>query len=326
MGKSSIPTDSIWEEGNLRDEGWEKHVTELKGSIQEKGLLQPIGVVQKAKDGKTFKIIFGHRRLAAIRALGLATISAQVYPKMSAQEELALQLTENAERLNLDPLEEAKAFSNAIEQKIFTVNELARSIHRTASYVSQRVGLLKLSEDVRDSLEAGRISLTHARELCRVTDEKAQKKLLAKAETMDLDTFRDLISKTEDGGIKKSKKGRPKKDKADQVESIMKPRDWDDVNRTLSELNKRQLAAKQEQQRLRSEYLKGLMRGITWALQLGGADQLLETEDASQVPEKVVRLAPKEAGEGAEPAEKDLSIKLGEAFPSNDCPDPPTTH
>jgi len=287
VGKSMISVDEIWADDNLRDPGWEKSVTELKVSIQEKGLLQPIGILTKASPGKgskPYKVIFGHRRLAAIRLLGQKVIAAQVYNKMSEQEEFAIRLSENADRLNLEPLEEAKAFAQAIEKKLFTVNELAKAIHKTAGYISQRVGLLKLGDDVKDALEAGRINITHARELCRITDDKLQKKLLAKAEKTDIDSFRKLIADAGEGKVKNTGKGRPKKNKG--PENIMKPRQWDDVNKTLSELNRRQLQAKQHEERMKSEYLKGLMRGITWALQMGGADQLLEVEEATNTVDK----------------------------------------
>lgn len=283
--KFLIAVDDIWEEGNLRDPGWEKSVNELKTSIQEKGLLQPIGLLQKAKDKQCFKVIFGHRRLAAVRALGQKQIPAQVYAKLGEQEEFAIRLTENAERLNLEPMEEARAYAQAIEKKVFTVNELARAIHRTAGYISQRIGLLKLTDVVKDSLEAGRITATHARELCRITDEKTQKKLLGKAEKIGIEAFRELVANVGEGKIKNSKKGRPRKTK--DIKDVMKPRDWEDVNNTLSELNRRQIQAKQREERMKSEYLKGLMRGITWALQLGGAEQLLELEEVSHAPGKV---------------------------------------
>lgn len=287
-GKFLISVDDIWEDENLRDPGWEKSVSELKISIQEKGLLQPIGLLQKSKDKKTYKVVFGHRRLAATRALGLKTISAHIYPKLDEQAEFAIRLTENAERLNLEPLEEARAYARAIEKKLFTVNELAKAIHKTAGYISQRIGLTKLTDDVKDALEAGHISATHARELCRVTDEKTQKKLLAKAQKLGIEEFRELVANAGEGNIKKTNKGRPKKDKG--VKDIMKPRSWEDVNKTLSEINRRQIQAKQKEQRMKSEYLKGMLRGITWALQLGGAEQLLELEEASQVPEKVAKI------------------------------------
>lgn len=284
-GKFLLAVDDIWEEENLRDPGWEKSVNELKVSIQEKGLLQPIGVLQKSGEGKAYKVVFGHRRLAAVRALGQKQISAQVYTKLGEQEEFAIRLTENADRLNLEPLEEARAYAKAIENKLFTVNELAKAIHKTAGYISQRIGLLKLTDAVKDSLEAGRITATHARELCRVTDEKTQKKLLGKAEKMGIEAFRELVANVGEGKIKNTKKGRPKKIK--DIKDVMKPRGWDDVNKTLTELNRRQIQAKQREERMKSEYLKGLMRGITWALQLGGADQLLELEEVSHAPEKV---------------------------------------
>lgn len=265
----SIPLNKIVEETNLRDPGWEKKVSELEGLIDNQGLLQPIGVYP---EDEKFKLIFGSRRLAACKNLGWKAIPAQVFKKMSASDEFLSKFGENSGREDLSPMEEAKAFRRAIDEKLATPKDLAKFLKKTPGYISQRLQLLKLPEEVQKAVEEARISFAHAREISRVDDEKKQVKLLTKAERMSTPELKDYIDSFDDTN-KTETRGR--KPKAAKVPSkLFHPREEDEIIGTLGQLDDRLRNAKEKALKLQMEYYKGLIRGITWALRMGGSDEL----------------------------------------------------
>lgn len=273
-----LPVVKIIEESNLRDPGWEKRVSELSGLIANQGLLQPIGVYP---EGDKYKLIFGSRRLAACKQLGMKTIPAQVFKKISASEEFMCKFAENSGREDLSPLEEAKAFRRAIDEKLATPKELAKFLKKTPGYISQRLQLLKLPEEVQKAVEDSRITFAHAREIARVDDEKKQLKLLSKAEKMGTEELRGIIDSF---GEKKETRGRkPKEPKVPT--KLFQPRDEGEIVGTLGRLDDRLREAKEKAMKLQMEYYKGLIRGITWALRMGGMDDLILPEaDEAQSP------------------------------------------
>jgi ParB family chromosome partitioning protein len=153
----------------------EDALDELKVSIREVGFLQPI-VVREAGPG-SYEIVMGERRWRAAQALGLGLIPAIV---RDTRDDAMLRdaLLENIHRANLNPLEEAAAYQQLLEEFGATHEELARRIGRSRPQISNTIRLLQLPSAVQNRVAAGVLSAGHARALLSL--EKAdQQEVLA---------------------------------------------------------------------------------------------------------------------------------------------------
>ena len=178
------------------------NIEELAASMDENGMVTPLVVRDGEKAGKkVFYLVAGERRHKAIGLLrdpewfpvdakgkklprkttpaSWATV-AVTRVKGNTQQAAAINLIENIQRENLDPLEEAQAMFNYIEAYKVTQSELAHKLGKSEPYISQRLSLLRnTAAEVKDALEAGEVSPTQVREI--VTLPKAeQKEVLAK--------------------------------------------------------------------------------------------------------------------------------------------------
>lgn len=126
----------------------------LRSSVRRYGVLQPIAV-SRLKEG--YQVLWGHRRVAAARAAGLSLIPAVLIDK---PRDLGIrQLIENVDRKALDPLEIAEACRKALEDDPNLTQEvLAMRLGRKPAYVSNKLALLRLSEDVQARIRAGDIN------------------------------------------------------------------------------------------------------------------------------------------------------------------------
>jgi ParB/RepB/Spo0J family partition protein len=151
-------------------------IDELAESLTAHGLLQPV-VVRVRAPGK-YELIAGHRRVAAARQLGWASIQAVV---RSADEDNAylLTLVENLQRSDLTPREEADALAVLIRQRGWTTRQVAAEIHRSQPFVSKR---LRVFEDdmLAPAVLGDQLSLSSAEELLTVPD-RYRYDLLARA-------------------------------------------------------------------------------------------------------------------------------------------------
>jgi len=147
---------------------------ELKISIQEVGFLQPIVVRQLAED--QFELVMGERRWRAAKAIGRSTIPAIV---RDTRDDAMLRdaLLENIHRANLNPLEEAAAYQQLLEEFGATHEELARRIGRSRPQISNTIRLLNLPAEVQKKVAAGVLSAGHARALLALDDPTAQEEL-----------------------------------------------------------------------------------------------------------------------------------------------------
>ena len=146
-------------------------VDELAQSIREKGIIQPI-TVRKFGDG--YQLVAGERRLRAARQAGLQTVPALLLSIGTDQEMMELSLIENIQREDLNPLEEARAYRMLIEQCYLTQEDVAQRVGKNRSTVANILRLLSLPAEVRDALQADRISMGHARALLGLEDERLQ--------------------------------------------------------------------------------------------------------------------------------------------------------
>ncbi len=138
---------------------------ELRDSVAEQGVLQPILVEEIADD--RYIIIAGERRYRASKMAGLKTIPAIVRSFTDLQR-MEVSLIENIQREDLNPVEEAKAFSYLLTQSGISQDELAKKVGKGRSTITNSLRLLNLSEKMLEALENGEFTSGHARALLSV--------------------------------------------------------------------------------------------------------------------------------------------------------------
>jgi len=151
-------------------------LADLKASIKEKGVLQPILV---RSSGDKYEVIAGERRLRAAKALNFKEVPS-IIKEVSDQEALVIALVENIQREELNPIEEAEAYKRLIEEFQFTHDSVAQSVGKDRSTVSNLLRLLRLPDEIKQSVYAGSLSVGHARALLSVEPQTKQKKLFDK--------------------------------------------------------------------------------------------------------------------------------------------------
>jgi len=153
----------------------EAAMTELVFSIAEVGLLQPVVVRPAGQDGE-YELVMGERRWRAAQQAGLTTIPAIV---RETDDDVMLRdaLLENLHRSELNPLEEAAAYGQLLEDFGCTHEELARRLGRSRPQISNTLRLLRLSPRVQRRVAAGVLSAGHARALLAVEDGDVQDRL-----------------------------------------------------------------------------------------------------------------------------------------------------
>ena len=150
----------------------EEALNELADSISKHGLIQPI-VVRPTANG-TYSIIAGERRWRACRIAGLTDIPV-VIKDIDEKSVMELALIENLQREDLNAVEEALGYRTLLETYSLTQEEIAESVGKSRSSVTNALRLLNLNEDELDALRKGLISAGHARALLSISDEKLRK-------------------------------------------------------------------------------------------------------------------------------------------------------
>lgn len=134
----------------------------LAASIREHGLLQPI-LIRPLDHG--FEIVAGHRRFQACRSLRWRFIPCKIR-EMSDKQAFEIQLTENIQRKSMDPIEEAEAFHRYVMEFGWGgVSELGKKIGKSEEYVSHRLQLLKLPDNIKEQVIQSRLNVSQAIEL-----------------------------------------------------------------------------------------------------------------------------------------------------------------
>lgn len=141
----------------------------LADSIREHGVLQPL-VVRPSAMG--YQIIAGERRFRASQMAGLTKIPV-VVRQATDQQALLLALLENLQREDLNPLEEAAAYQRLTDEFELSHDEIAKGVGKDRSTVANAVRLLRLPEDVKQDVNAGRLSAGHARALLALESRAA---------------------------------------------------------------------------------------------------------------------------------------------------------
>ena len=148
----------------------EDALQELAESIKQYGVFQPL-LVQKEKD--YYKIIAGERRWRAAKIAGLKEIPI-IVKELSDQEIAEIQLIENIQREDLNPIEIAEGYRQLIDKYGFTQDELAEKISKSRTAITNTLRLLKLDERVRQMIVDELISTGHARAILSIEDSDKQ--------------------------------------------------------------------------------------------------------------------------------------------------------
>lgn len=152
----------------------DESLTELAASITAVGLLQPV-VVRKGPGG-SYELIMGERRWRASQMAGVEVIPA-IVRETSDVDMLRDALMENLHREQLNPLEEAAAYQQLLDDFSATHDELARKVGRSRPHISNTIRLLNLPPAVQKRVAAGVLSAGHARALLSLDDQAAQEQL-----------------------------------------------------------------------------------------------------------------------------------------------------
>lgn len=154
----------------------EDELLELAESIKIHGVIQPVILTKR---GKRYELIAGERRWRAAKLAGLAKIPALVR-EYTDKEIMEVSLIENIQRQDLNPVEEAEAFKNLIDEYKMKQDDLAERVSKSRSAITNALRLLKLDEKVKAMLAEGLISTGHARALLAVEDKDKQQQLATK--------------------------------------------------------------------------------------------------------------------------------------------------
>jgi ParB family chromosome partitioning protein len=170
-------------------------LAELAFSLREVGVLQPVVVREAPEQGSSFELVVGERRWRAAREAGLATIPALVR-ETSDEQMLRDALLENLHRAQLNPLEEAAAYQQLLEEFGCTQEELAQRIGRSRPQVSNTLRLLRLPPLVQRRVAAGVLSAGHARALLTLDDPVAMEALAQRvvAEGLSVRSVEEIVA------------------------------------------------------------------------------------------------------------------------------------
>ena len=167
-----LPTNEIRPNPSQpRQEFQPEELAELALSIQQVGVIQPLSV-RRTPTG--WELIAGERRLRAAQLAGLPTVPC-LPVEADGETSALLALVENLQRKDLDVWEEAAALRQLMERYGLTQEEAARRVGKSQSAVANKLRLLKLPEDVIDTLRANRLTERHARSLLRLDSPERQR-------------------------------------------------------------------------------------------------------------------------------------------------------
>lgn len=198
----------------------EDDLTELAASVAEFGVLQP--VVVRSVGRNKFELVMGERRFRASKLAGREKIPAIV---RGTDDDNLLRdaLLENLHRADLNPLEEARAYQQLLEDFDCTKEELARRIHRSRPQVSNTLRLLNLPPSVQRKVAAGVLSAGHARALLGLSDASSQELLADRiiAEGLSVRSTEEIVAMGE-GRTRRTTAPRGMRQPSEQESTIAK--------------------------------------------------------------------------------------------------------
>ncbi|MGI6082633.1 MAG: ParB/RepB/Spo0J family partition protein [Limnochordia bacterium] len=191
-----------------------EQLEELAASMREHGILEPVIVRPKGKD---YELVVGERRWRAAQLAGLTVVPA-IVRDLDDREVLEMALVENLQRQDLNPMEEAEAFSRLAEEFGLTQEEIAERVGKKRSTVANRLRLLELDAGLQDQVRQGRLSAGHARALLGIPDDEDRREIADRVISEELS-----VRAVEEMVRKRSQKQRKPSKKASKSESELDP-------------------------------------------------------------------------------------------------------
>lgn len=185
-------------------------IAELKESIKEHGILQPIIV---RKNGKSYEIVAGERRFRAAKAAHLKRIPA-VVREFNDSQMMELAVLENLQREDLTPMEEAAAYQTLMDRLGVTQEDLAKRLGKSRPYIANHIRLLTLPPKIQNLITEGKLSMGHGRTLLGL---KQKNKMVSVAEQtikegLNVRQLEKLIQRLNENVPRETKKKTIKKD------------------------------------------------------------------------------------------------------------------
>lgn len=171
---------------------------DLKKSIKEKGVIQPI-TVRRIEGG--YEIIAGERRVRASTQIGLEKIPAYILDIETDAEMLELALIENVQRDNLNPIEVALGYKRLMQECDLTQEEVSKKVGKDRTTVTNFLRLLKLPDEIQRSLRLKSLSMGHARAILSLSEDWAQREVFQQVRDNELSVRKteELVKKVESG-------------------------------------------------------------------------------------------------------------------------------
>jgi ParB family chromosome partitioning protein len=160
----------------------EEAIHELKDSILEHGILQPL-IVRKSIKG--YEIVAGERRFRAAKEAKLETVPA-VVREMTDQQMMELALLENLQREDLTPIEEAAAYEKLMDELKLTQEQLAKRLGKSRPHIANHIRLLSLPSFIQEMISNGTISMGHGRALLGLKNKEKLKAVVNRIEKENL--------------------------------------------------------------------------------------------------------------------------------------------
>ena len=168
---STLPVDLLQRGSNQPRTDFDKEaLQELAESIRAQGVLQPV-MVRPLDDSGKYEIIAGERRWRAAQLAGLHEIPA-VVRELDDQTAMCIALIENIQREDLNPLEQARGLARLAQEFDMTHDDIAGSVGRSRSAVTNMLRLLELCDDVKRLLESRQLEMGHARALLTLSEQQ----------------------------------------------------------------------------------------------------------------------------------------------------------
>jgi ParB family transcriptional regulator, chromosome partitioning protein len=185
-------------------------IDELKESILEHGILQPL-VVRKSIKG--YEIVVGERRFRAAKEAKLASVPA-VVRELTEQQMMELAVLENLQREDLNPIEEGQAYQTLMEKLKFTQEEVAKRLGKSRPHVANHIRLLSLPAMIQELISDGKISMGHGRALLGLRQKAKLPALVDKIiqESLNVRQLEKIIQNLNENVPRETKKPEKKKD------------------------------------------------------------------------------------------------------------------
>ena len=185
-------------------------IEELKQSIEEHGILQPL-IVRKTIKG--YEIVVGERRFRAAREAKLDTVPV-VIRELTEQQMMEMAVLENLQREDLTPIEEAAAYQMLMEKLKLTQEELSKRLGKSRPHIANHIRLLSLPAKIQELITEGKISMGHGRALLGLRKKESITKVVEKVlkDGLNVRQLEHLIQELNEHVPRETKKPVPEKD------------------------------------------------------------------------------------------------------------------